>query len=160
MSISDTPLDGDLLSNIRDCAQEAAGLLSISLESPAEFIVEVLDLFAYQWQKGDRPTVPGGMDLSLTLGSLWGEQLVRELGWQWSSVTNSETGTKMVGVVSVDRSLVIYPFHSIYACTQLEAPVNLLLSFNMLKSGSAIPTLPPQSYVNVTDSVRHVVPRG
>ena len=64
----------------------------------------------------------------------------------------------MVGVFSTDRSLAIYPFQFVHGCIHNGVPVTIMLAYNMLKNG-AIPKLPPLGYVNLTDGVRHVVPR-
>jgi hypothetical protein len=46
----------------------------VAIEFSETFMI--IDVFVYNWQQGERPTVAEGNDLTLTLGSLWGEQLV------------------------------------------------------------------------------------
>ena len=161
MNVSESAIDAGMLGNIRGCAEDAAAMLGVDLlqGAPAE-LVRAVDSFVYDWQKGKRPEVPEDDDLSLTLGSLWGDQLVRDLGWQWAGVTFHDHGdSKAVGVFSPDRALAIYPFHFVYGCLENDAPVTILLAYNMLKDGTRIPQLPPGGYENVMDHVHHIVPR-
>jgi hypothetical protein len=161
LKITEGTVSNEIRGNIRDCARDAAEMLGIDLSRSAAEIVDAVDAFVYRWQKGERPKVREDDDLSLTLGSLWGEQLVRDLGWQWASVTFHDHGdSKAVGVFSPDRSLAIYPFHFVSGCMEKGASVTIMLSYNMLKDGTRIPPLPAQGYENVMDNVRHIVPRG
>lgn len=96
-------------------------------------------------------------EVALLLASLWGEQLVRQFGWEWGSMIFHDHGnTTAVGVFSPDRSLAIYPFHFIFRCLEEDAPVTLLLAFQILKDASRIPALPEGGYENVMDNVHHV----
>lgn len=150
----------ELRDNIDGGAADAAGLLGLSTTTAAEEIVRSIDEFIFAWQKGERPPVDPHQELSFTLGSLWGSQLVRELGWQWGAVTFNDTAdANAVGVFSPDRSLAIYPFHFVFGCMEDECPVTILLAFNLLVDGSKIPALPKNGYENVMDNVHHVVPR-
>ena len=161
MNISENEIDAGMLENIRGCAGDAAAMLGLDLaKQPSTEIVEAVDSFVHNWQKGSREEVSEDDDLSLTLGSLWGEQMVKELGWEWAGVTFHEHGdAKAVGVFSADRSLAIYPFHFVYGCLENDAPVTIMLAFNMLRDGSKIPSLPPGGYENVMENVHHIVPR-
>ena len=161
MNVSENAIDVEMLNNIKACAEDAAAMLGVdtSQESPAD-VVKAVDSFVHDWQKGKRPEISEDDDLSLTLGSLWGEQLVRDLGWQWAGVTfHDHDDSKAVGVFAPDRALAIYPFHFVYGCLENGAPVTILLSYNMLKDGTKIPPLPPGGYENVMDNVHHIVPR-
>ena len=161
MNVSEEPLGGEMLANIRGCAGDAATMLGIdSTELTPEQIVERVDSFVHAWQKGERPEVDDDDDLSVTLGSLWGEQLVHQLGWEWAGVTfHDHDDSRAVGAFSPDRSLAIYPFHFVHGCIETDAPVTILLAFNMLKEGTRVPDLPAGGYENVMDNVHHVVPR-
>ena len=159
--ITETPIDAEVLGNIQGCASDAASMLGIDANSGEIDLVTAIDEFVFAWQKGDRPEVSADDDLSLTLGGLWGQQLVRKLSWQWASVTFHEhDDASAVGVFSTDRCLAIYPFHFIYGCMENDSPVTIALSFNILLDGSRIPQLPEGSYENVMDNVHHVVPRN
>ena len=150
----------EMLGHIQGCASDAATLLGLDLESPEEEIVKVVDECVHAWQKGDRLKLSEDDDPALTLGSLWGQQLVRKLSWQWAGVTFQEHDeAKAVGVFSPDRALAIYPFHFVFGCLENDAPVTIMLAFEMLVEGSRVPELPPNSYENVMDNVHHIVPR-
>ncbi len=161
MKISEEKISKEMIRNIKGCAADAAAMLGIDLSQLSHGeIVERIDSFIHSWQKGKRPKIPEGDDLSLTLGSLWGEQLVKKFDWQWAGVTFHEhNNSKAVGVFSPDRSLAIYPFHFIYGCIENNAIVTIMLSYNMLKDGSKIPKLPSRGYTNVMDNIQHIVPR-
>jgi hypothetical protein len=159
MYISEGPITDDMLANIRGCADDAATMLDLdrSNKSTADLVKAVND-FMYNWQKGKRPDIPEEDDPSLTLGSLWGEQLAREFGWEWARVIfHDHDDSQAVGVFSPDRSLAIYPFHFVYGCMENNATVTIMLAFNMLRDG-AIPKMPAGSYENVMDRVHHIVP--
>ncbi len=159
--ISEEAVDAETMSSIEGCAADAVTLLTVQTDSSAERLTKAVDEFVFEWQKGNRPDVPDEDDLSLTLGSLWGQQLVRELGWEWASVTfHNHDDAQAVGVFSPDRALAIYPFHFIYDCLENDAPVTIMLAFNMLIDGSRIPTLPARGYENVMDNVHHSIPRA
>jgi hypothetical protein len=161
MKNSEEAIDDEMRPNIVACAEEAAEMLGLNplFCSPKE-LVEGVDAFVYAWQKGDRPELTEDEDPALTFGSLWGEQLVNVFGWEWACVTfHDHDDSKAVGVFSPDRSLAIYPFHFIYGCMEDDAPVTILLSYNIMEDGTRIPQLPLAGYENVMDNVHHVVPR-
>ena len=159
--ITEDPVDQEMLGNIRGCAEDAATMLGLDASTtPPAKIVEAVDEFVYKWQKGRRPPVDPDDDLSLTLGSLWGEQLVKNLQWEWTGVIFHEHGdSHAVGVVSPTRSLAIYPFHFIHGCLENDATVTIMLSYNMLTENSGIPNFPAGSFENVMDGVHHIIPR-
>lgn len=161
MNATETELDNQMLEEIRQSAREGAELIGVDLEaqSPQE-IVEKIDAFVSQQQRRKKSTSGDHDAAEIALGGLWGEQLVRALGWEWSSVTfHDHNNANAVGVFSPDRSLVIYPLHFIFSCLENAAPVTILLAFNMLQDGSRIPELPPRGFENVMDNVHHVVSR-
>ena len=162
MNVSHFELSPDILSNMNGCTDDAATMLGIDLsrQSP-EHVIEAINAFLLHRQDGERPTEEESEDLSYTLGSLWGEQLVRVFGWDWAGVTfHDHDDSNAVGVLSPDRSLAIYPFHFVYGCLMNDAPVTILLAYNMLKDGSRIPEIPPATYENVMDHVHHIAPPG
>lgn len=162
MKISEKPLTSDMLDAIEDYAAEAARL--IGLDEPEKMtpqaIVEAVDECVYQLQKGRGPKFEEDEEAALLLGCLWGQQLVRELRWQWVGATFHEfDDADATGVVSANRALAIYPFHFIFECLENQAPVTIRLAFEILKDGSRVPRLPPRSYENVMDNVHHDTPR-
>jgi hypothetical protein len=160
---SDEPPSDEVMGSIRGCASDALAVLGpefASADPPA--VVEAVDAFAYRWQRGDRPpadVVEDTEQARLFFGSLWGEQLVRQFGWEWARV-NFGDGSFTFGVVAPDRSLAIYPLDFMLGCMQDPGvDVTVALAFNMLIAGS-VPKMPRRSYTNVMDGVHRIVPRG
>jgi hypothetical protein len=159
---TDEPLSDEVMGSIRGCADDALAVLGPEFASadPAT-IVEAVDAFAYRWQKGARPpadVVEDTEQARLYFGSLWGEQIVKQFGWEWARVEFGD-GSATFGVVSPDRSLVIYPLDFMLGCMQNPGvDVTVALSFNMLLAGS-VPTMRRRSYTNVMDGVHRIVPR-
>lgn len=163
-SITEEPIPDDILGPIKGCALDALKVLGQELAAadPTR-IVEAVDEFAYRWQKGLRPPasiVEDGEEARLILGSLWGEQLVKEFGWQWAKVTFHDYGDSIAfGVFAPDRSLAIYPLEFMLgALRDPGVDVTVMLSFNMLKAGKCL-KMPARSYTNVMECVHRIVPR-
>ena len=160
--LSDQPLSDETMASIRNCAKDAVSILGPKYASavPAT-VVEAVDEFAYRWQKGKRPPAEVVEDTDtarLIFGSLWGEQLVKQFSWEWAKVNFSD-GSVAFGVVSPDRSLVIYPLDFMLGCMQDPGvDVAVALSFNMLVAGS-LPKMKRRSYTNVMEGVHRIVPR-
>jgi hypothetical protein len=154
------------MGNIKGCARDALAVLGGDFaNADAATVVEAIDDFAYRWQKGDCPpssVVEDGEEARLLFGSLWGEQLVKQFGWQWAKVTFHDYNDSVAyGVFSPDRSLAIYPLQFMLGCLQNPAvDVTVMLSFNMLVAGHMdVPKLEEKSYTNVMDLVHRIVPR-
>jgi len=158
---SERPLDDEMLNNIRGCAKDCAIELELdtSALSPNELVQAVNDHLR-DWQKKSLPAPDSPFKQEpLILGSLWAEQLVATLSWEWVMVVFHEHGdSEAVAVVSPNREMMICPFHFVFGCMANHAPVTILLSYNMLVDGSGIPQLPPNGYENVMDKVQHIVP--
>ena len=95
-------------------------------------------------------------EMILSIGSLWGQQMVKEFKWEWSSVEFSDKSAAY-GVFHKNRSLALYPFHFIYGCIVNQAQVKIALSFNMLLAGE-VPKFKPREYGNVMDCFHFIVP--
>ncbi|MGN6543758.1 MAG: hypothetical protein ACTHK7_01825 [Aureliella sp.] len=162
MKFSESQLSPEMRDAIDDYAAEAARILGLDAPetmSPDE-IVEAVDQCVCQLQKGAGPKFAEDEEAALLLGCLWGQQLVRQLRWQWVGVTFHEfDNAEATGVVSANRSLAIYPFHFIFECLENQAPVTIRLAFDILKEGRRVPSLPARGYENVMDHVRHEPPR-
>lgn len=160
--ISAGPIPEETLASIRGCVADALAVLGREFASadPAA-VVEAVNEFAYRWQKGRRPPADVVADLEearLLFGSLWGEQLVKQFGWDWVQVSFPD-GSSAYGVVSRDRSLAVYPLEFLLGCFQ-DPGVNMTvaLAFNLLVAGG-VPRMPRRSYTNVMDGVHRIVPR-
>lgn len=78
-------------------------------------------------------------EASVSLGTLWGQIVCDQLGWTWVAL-KPDSKNEVFGVVSPNRSHVIYPLHyvnSLLFDTTLEQ--NSLALYNNLKKG----ILPP-----------------
>jgi hypothetical protein len=159
--LNDEPLDEKTMGSIRGCAGDALAVLGLDPSTAPASIVEAADAFAHRWQKGDRPPtdeVEDTEEARLFFGSLWGEQLCRQFGWEWARIEFSDK-TAAFGVVSPDRSLAIFPLDFMLGCMQDPGvDVTVALSFNMLLAGS-VPKMGPRSYTNVMAQVHRIVPR-
>jgi hypothetical protein len=131
-NISERPVDSKILPSIKACAVDGLRLLGLGEESDPQTVVEAVDEFAYQWQKGKRPSkeILDPEDAPFTMGSLWG-----------------------------DRSLVIYPIHFLLGCFRSAGvDCTVALSFNMLGAREFGQTK-PKEYLNVMECVHRIVPR-
>lgn len=160
-SHSESELSNEMPEQIKDSAVEALSMLGLDEQADSQTVIAAVDQFVYEWQCGKRPPIPcEAEDLPYTLGSLWGEQMVRQFGWEWKKITFHEHGdTWAPGVVSPDRSMAIYPIHFIIGCmNDSSVDATILLSFNMLKEHE-----PGNSkrgaYDNVMEQVFRIVPR-
>ncbi len=155
MNLTEEPLDDEMEQSLKKAAQEGAVLIGLDPQvTDASIIVERIDDFVSKLQQGSIGQANPTLDFALPLGSLWGEQLVRALGWQWAAVTFHDLeDTKAVGVFSPDRALAIYPLHFVYSCQESLAPVTIFLAYNILVDGSRVPPLPERCYENVMDNV-------
>lgn len=158
MRVTEEEIAPTTVANVDGAPAEGADFIGVRLDqSPAE-IVAAINAFVSKPPRRRSGRIDNWTDRALPLGSLWGQQLVRRFGWEWSSVTFHEhDDSKAVGVFSKDRSLAVYPFHFIFGCLENQAPVTILLSFNMLEAG-AIPAQGAKEYINLMDGVHHIVP--
>ncbi|HVS39847.1 MAG TPA: hypothetical protein VMS17_30090 [Gemmataceae bacterium] len=164
MNITEQEVPKGILDSIKGCADDALNILgSAFANADPPTIVAAVDDFVYRWQKGERPpadVVEDGEQARLLFGSLWGEQIVKQFGWQWAKVTFHDYGDATAfGVFSPDRSLAIYPLDFMLGCIRdSNVDVTAMLSFEMLRAGQ-VPKMNKKSYINVMDGVRRIVPR-
>ena len=95
--------------------------------------------------------------LSLQLGCLWGQQLVKAFDWEWTCIT--ENGDERYAVASKDRPLLMLPTYFARDC--FEEPgtdCTAMLAYNML-SAQKFAEAPANGYLNVLDNVVRIVPR-
>jgi len=158
--ITDEAVDEETMASIKACAVDGASLLKIdSAVLSSDEIVDAIDHGVVKLQKSGGLPVSEEEDPAVLLGSLWGYQLVQTFGWQWTIVTFREhNNTQAIGVLALDRSLAIYPFHFIMGCLENDAPVTIQLAFNILKDQTRIPPLPPNGYENVMEHAHHPEP--
>ncbi len=160
MQIERRPIDDEMHQQIHQSCTEAQTLLRLTDTATSEQTVKSVDECVFAQQKAGGLDEEEEAELALKLGSLWGQQLVTNLGWQWATVTfGGDAQAQAVGVFSPDYSLAIYPFHFVLGCLANQAPVTIALAYNMLVDGRRIPTLPAGTFENVMDHVHHTVPR-
>jgi hypothetical protein len=158
MNISEQAVEPNILSNMSGAAQEGATLVGVSVDDSPVKIVTAINAFVSNPSKPLLGRVDNWTDRALPIGTLWGEQLVREFGWEWSAVTfHDHNDSKAVGVFTKDRSLAVYPWHFVFGCLENKATVTILLAFNML-AGGGIPSQEPNGYLNLMEHVHHIVP--
>ncbi len=163
MDCYDRPATDAVLTNLRGCAADAAGVLGLAADATPAGRVAAVDAFVDRWQHGDRPAagVVAADDVPYLLGSLWGAALVAALGWAWAEVTfNRHKETAALAVVSPDRSLAIFPVHFVLACLEdTGVDCTVALAFEQLTAG-AVDGYTPGGYANVMDVVYREGPRG
>jgi hypothetical protein len=164
MRITEQDIPNEIMGPIKNCANDALKVLGADLaKADPPTVVEAIDDFAYRWQRGETPpndVVEDSEAARLIMGSLWGEQLIKQFAWQWARVTfHDHCDSVAIGVFSPDRSLAIYPHDFMRAClNDKNVDVTVMLAFNMLQAGT-IPKMESKSYTNVMDGVHRIVPR-
>lgn len=81
------------------------------------------------------------VDLSIALGCLWADAVVRQLGWEWAFITKGRI--QVYAIVSPDRAFTIFPM--VYVRKLVGDPntnQNSLLLYNLLKAGKLPPRQP------------------
>ena len=148
------------------CAKKGYEILGISIEEGiTDSIVEKVDKYVDNWQKRQRNIFhrifwkkPDVIDTSLALGIIWGNQIVKQFNWQWTCVIQGKN--EYYGVVSLDRSMVIYPTYFIKACLDnARMDCTAMLSYNMLKANK-IPKFRENEYRNVIEGIHRIVPKA
>lgn len=158
MRISEVGVDPQLLVSIDGSAEEGASLVGVAADVAPLKVLTAINTFVSKLGRQPSDQADNWTDRALPLGSLWGRQLVRQFGWEWSSVVFHDQGeSKAIGVFAKDRSLAVYPWHFVFGCLENGAPVTILLSFNMLLAGK-IPVQQEGGYVNLMDHVHHIIP--
>ncbi|QDU73188.1 hypothetical protein Pan97_01550 [Bremerella volcania] len=141
-------------------AADAAEILDVSLGDSPQVIIEAIDQCVREIQKGCGPELDAEEDLVMLLGSLWGNQIVQALSWQWVNIdlTDSDPPFAAIGVVSPDRDKVIYPFNFVSLCVEKDVLVNILLVYNVLTEKPESAVYDPGSCENVMTRIQHMVP--
>lgn len=160
--VSEEPLPAKTVDLLRGAQREGLGVLGLDDTAAPQVVVNAIDAFVDAWQEGARPPKET-LDPEVAhcaLGGLWGEQLVRQLRWDWAMVTFHEHGnSKAPGVLSPDRALAVYPIHFIKGCFQdPRVDCTVALAFNMLVGGKT-GQQPAKGYFNVMAGVHRIVPK-
>lgn len=161
-NISEQPLEPDTADALEESNRDGLRILKLDERADPETVIKAIDAFVDAWQEGTRPpeTLLDPEDAPFALGSLWGQQIVRQFGWEWAMVTFHDHGDSVApGVLSPDRALAIYPIHFLMGCLQdPDVDCTVALAFNMLAAGK-IGKVNPGEYFNLMDGVHRIVPK-
>jgi hypothetical protein len=161
-NITEEPLPRSTAKALKGAVQDGLCILKLNATAEPQTVIEAIDAFVDAWQLGKRPSkkVLDPEDAPYALGSLWGEQLVRQFGWEWGMITFHDHDDSMApGVLSPDRALAVYPIHFLLGCLQdPDVDCTVALSFNMLAAGN-VGKLKPKKYLNLMDSVHRIIPK-
>jgi hypothetical protein len=159
-------LSNEELREFEFCLNKGYEILGIiGKENTPESIVEKVDKYVDDWQKRKRGILSkitlinsDVIDTALALGIVWGFQVVKVFKWKWVCIIEGKH--EYYGVVSVDRSMVLYPTYFIRSCLEnSRADCTAMLSFNMMKSDK-IPKFQENEYKNLLESIHRIVPKG
>lgn len=167
-NFQERPLTDTEKSEFSRCTAEAMRNLSINdFRSTPEEIVRSVDSFVDNWQDekrqqrkkwfGRKPALPDTIDVALGLGAVWGNQIVRKFGWNWTCL--QADGKDLYCIVSPDGAWVIYPTYFIKAC--LDNPnvdCTAMLSFNMM-AANTLPEMPAKSLENFMAGIHRIIPK-
>jgi hypothetical protein len=161
-NVSEQAVPAGTAAALPGASRDGLGILRLDAAADPRTVVYAIDAFVDAWQEGKRP--PRGTiapeDAPYALGSLWGDQLVRQFNWQWVTLIFHDLGNrKALAVVSPDGALAVYPIHFLQDC--LENPridCTVALSFNLLAAGE-VGELKPKEYFNLMNGVCRIVPK-
>jgi len=155
--LRDTALVPEILQHLPGAAREGTTLVGVSIsDEPLKIVTAIDEFVAHPPRPGFLKRVDNWNERAMPLGALWGEQLVRRLGWQWMMVIDDDEEAS-IGVFDVRRSMGIYPFDYVFECIESRGQPAILLAFNMLAAGT-MPSFPDRSYEDIMDGVQHIVP--
>lgn len=162
--IQDRPLRADELAQFEHYRQRGFELLGASPSDAAKELVRVIDSYVDEWQEKRRGLfarlrlrAEDSVEIGRALAVLWGDQIVRQFGWEW--ICEIRDGSERYGVAAPDRSLAILAPEFIERClTHPNQDCTLLLAFNMQADGAFAGCL-PNDYVNVMSGVHRIVPK-
>ena len=155
--IAESKVEQHLLDQFTAVANDGLQLLkSDAGKSPKDLIASINEYLSKPAKKKWFKKVDNWTDKALPLGTLWGEIFVKEFDWEWVKLT-FEDQSQAIGVFTKDRSLGFYPWYFVLGCVENEAPVTILLAWNMLQEG-AVPDMEPKTYENLMEGVHHIIP--
>ena len=170
MAITERKLTPQEQKEIADQATRAMGILGLTdPQAQPGVIVQSVESYVDRWQDErrnpnplkkmfSRSPAPNPVAASLSLGFLWGNQLVRRFGWEWTALQKPGQG-EAYSVVTKDRSLAVHPTYFLKACLDdPRADCTVMLAYNMLEAGE-MTGMPANGYENVMWGVRRIVPK-
>src|SRR3569833_510571 len=164
---TDRPLSPQELTECQTRRSRMMTKLRLTSEAPPDYIVAAVDAYVDAWQQERSGFLarfrkiegPDPEQLAFDLGVLWGDQLVRAMGWEWAKVIYSNAD--VYGVVNPDRSLAVLTVNFLGSCLKNpKVDCTAMLSYNMLMAGKDTPSMPPQSYTDYMRGVARIIPKS
>lgn len=143
--VAERALSKEEMREIRNYVAKGLELINgdSSAASPTEIVTHIR--IAIDKHRGKALSAKRAEELAFCFGCLWGEMVVRELGWDWAAV--SLEGQECYGVVSPKRECMVLPLHMIKEQLSEGMRENTsLLLFNILRAGQD-PEAKPGSYL-------------
>lgn len=117
-------------------------------EAEPDAVIEAVGAFVEQWQAPKRTPLrrlfnrqPDPIEVALSLGIVWGNQVAHVLGWQWTCLLQS--GQEYFAVVSPERAYAVFPMYWMRQFLEDATKENtVILLFNLLKAGKLPPSQP------------------
>ena len=162
---TERPIDAEERAEFENYAKSGLRLLSASESSESSALVAAVDAHVAAHQKAQRGFLSkllsktiDNTHVALALGIVWGNEIVRALGWKWTCIIRE--GEERYAVVSVDRSLAVYATYFVKECLDNSyTDCTILLSYNMLLK-NAIPAQTPNSFFSVMPAVFRIVSKA
>lgn len=158
--VKERELEEAELLEINDAVDQGFRVLGLDSNLEPQKVVEALDHHVDKAQD----EIVGNMDSQSrfhetgeVLALLWGQQLVKRFGWQWTYVRLSKA--EVLAVASPDRSQIVYPLHFLCECFEdPELDCTIKLAFEMLCDEDS-PEGEANEYENIMESVFRIVPK-
>ena len=139
-------LADDELERLKSYASKGLARLKTSANEP-EAVIRALESYveSRRKQRVVKDVLP---DAVLEVGSLWGEQFRKALGWEWVSLNYGEESID--AVASPERCFVLLPFTQARELLRSpEGDCTLTLLFNMVNTGE-VPKATPGDYLTLS----------
>lgn len=154
--LEERPLNSEELQFIEENCQAGYELLKLVPDTEPAQVLEAVDRYIDWLQDAPETDDRDPERTMFSLAALWGQQLVKALGWSWDCC---EGVGNLLAVATENRSMVVAPFHFVRAC--MEDPkldCTILLSFNMI-NGKPQDSFPVRDYNNLMESAFRIVPK-
>lgn len=152
-------LPREISSHIPGAAVEGAEICHLNVRAERLAIMKLIDERLIGWadaykRYGDR--FDYFTKIAVPLGSLLGETMARDFGWQWVHLAEGEYADPKLAIVSPDKRFAIYPMQYCLDCIRKDIPPCLELFSNLIAS-DGFPTLDVDKYGNILASVKRII---
>lgn len=144
---------------LKQCAETGAKLLKLTGNERPAAVVKLAQAYVRAWHKGGFFSTllkrrPDADFAAIVMGTVWGNQVVRKFGWEWTCLRRVDAGREDYAVVTKDRSLAIFPIEFVTSClNDPRVDCTASLSFKVLEAGK-LPKLPERGYEDLMSAVR------